>query len=281
MLLLDLQFFADEGGDSSLATSAESVEADASAAEADTATAEESVESEPTFDELIKGKYKKDYDNAVKGVLNKRFKNQADLQGKIDSLSPILDMVSSRYGVQRKRNGDFDVEALTQKIEEDNSMWEQEAFERGVDVETLKEMKKLERQNESLKAREQERQNREGFERLVQQAEQAKAFYPDLDLEIEMMDEDFGRLIANGIDVKTAYEVRHHDDIMTSSMQYAVQHTKENISRNIQAGHRPQENGTNASSSSSVGSVDVSKLTLKDLEDIKRRAANGEHITFA
>jgi hypothetical protein len=160
-------------------------------------------------------------------------------------------------------------------------MYEQEAFERGIDVDTLKQIKQLERQNAMQQRQIQDAQRREGFERLVQQANEAKQFYPDFDLDTEMSNEGFGRLIANGIDAKTAYEVVHMDEIRTSEMQYAVQRTKENVSRDIQSGKRPQENGMSSNASSSVGALDPSKLTLEQIREYAQRAANGEKITFA
>lgn len=282
ILDLNLQLFADElGGESSLATDTGAEAPETSAVEgAEQATPESVEETKPTFDDLIKGDYKKDYDKAVKSAINKRFRNQANLQKQLDAQAPILEMLSNKYGVAVTDKG-FDVDAIQRKLDEDNAMYEQEAFERGIDVDTLKQIKQLERQNAIQQRQLQEAQRKEGFERLVQQANEAKKIYPDFDLDTEMMDEGFGRLIANGIDAKTAYEVVHMNDIMTSGMQYAVQHTKENISRDIQSGKRPQENGTSSNASSSVGSVDVSKLSLEQIREYAQRAANGEKITFA
>lgn len=282
ILDLNLQFFADElGGEGSLATDTGAEAPETSAVEgAEQATPESVEETKPTFDDLIKGDYKKDYDKAVKSAINKRFRNQANLQKQLDAQAPILEMLSNKYGVAMTDKG-FDVDAIQRKLDEDNAMYEQEAFDKGIDVDTLKQMKQLERQIAIQQRQLQEAERREGFERLVQQANEAKKIYPDFDLDTEMMDEGFGRLIANGIDAKTAYEVVHMNDIMTSGMQYAVQHTKENISRDIQSGKRPQENGTSSNASSSVGSVDVSKLSLEQIREYARRAANGEKITFA
>lgn len=282
ILDLNLQLFADElGGESSIATDTGAEAPETSAVEgAEQATPESVEETKPTFDDLIKGDYKKDYDKAVKSAINKRFRNQANLQKQLDAQAPILEMLSNKYGVAVTDKG-FDVDAIQRKLDEDNAMYEQEAFERGIDVDTLKQIKQLERQNAIQQRQLQEAQRKEGFERLVQQANEAKKIYPDFDLDTEMMDEGFGRLIANGIDAKTAYEVVHMNDIMTSGMQYAVQRTKENISRDIQSGKRPQENGTSSNASSSVGSVDVSKLSLEQIREYAQRAANGEKITFA
>lgn len=290
MLLLNLQYFAEgesSGGDVGIATDTGAEVSSVDVAGTDTQATEqatpENVEEKPTFDELIKGDYKKDYDKAVRKAINKRFKNQQDLQGKLDRLTPLLDVVGTRYGVMPTEEG-YDVEALISKIEDDNALYEQEAFEKGIDVETLKQQKKLERQNKALNQKlqsmEQDRQRQEAFNKVLAEAEQVKAIYPNFNLDEEMLNPDFGRLLARDIPVQTAYEVIHKDEILTQGMQYAVQHTKENIVRDIQSGQRPIENGMSSQSGTSVGGKDVTKFTLKDFEDIKRRAANGEKITF-
>ena len=280
MLLLNLQFFAEEGSTDQPATGTEGEATDAGTAEGADQATPESVEERPSFDELIKGDYKKEFDEKVQGAIAKRFKNQADLQGQLDKMNPILDMVSSRYGIAKTDKG-YDIEAIQKKLEEDDSMYEQEAFDRGMDVATLKQIKNLERQNAFLKQQQQEAEQRRGFERLVQQANEAKQIYPDFDLDVEMTNPDFGRLVGVGVDAKTAYQVVHNDELMAAGMQYAVQHTKENISRNIQSGQRPAENGMSNNSPSNLGAQDPSKLTLKEFEDIKQRAMRGERISFA
>jgi hypothetical protein len=63
-------------------------------------------------------------------------------------------------------------------------------------------------------------------------------------------------------------------------MEYAVKTTKEKISKSIQSGTRPQENGLSSQSATSPGDIDLSKLTLAQIRDFTARAQAGERITF-
>ena len=45
-------------------------------------------------------------------------------------------------------------------------------------------------------------------------------------------------------------------------------------------GLRPAENGTNTSSKPVEQKIDISKLTAKDIDELSKRAARGEKITF-
>lgn len=240
-----------------------------------------------SWKDLIKGRYKKEYDESVKAAVNKRFKNQQNLQSQIDSIDPLVRMMAQKYGVQANPDGSIPIDQLQAKLDADNSMYEQEAFQRGMSVEDLKQMKQLERENMQLKRESQRSQEQRDWDEIVAQSEQVKQMYPQFDLDAEMENRDFGRLLAtmrrSGFPnpVQTAYEAVHRDEIMGGAMRYAVQQTEQKISNAIQSGmNRPQENGTGQASSAGIGAMDPSKLTKEQLNDIKRRAERGERITF-
>lgn len=283
--------FSEESADSSLAMDT-AVGADTATSigsidtpEASTDAAQENVadsQAEESFDSLIKGKYKSDYDAKIKEAIDKRFKNQKDNGVVLDRLEPLFRTLQSKYGLA----GNLDVDALVNAIENDNSLYEQEAFQKGIDVETLKQMKRLEAENTRLKALDQARMQdeaqREQYNKLIADAEAVKAIYPGFDLDAEMSDPDFGRLVSVGIPMQTAYEVKHKDQIMSNAMQYAVNRTASNLSASIQSGmKRPTENGTSAmATTSSAGTLDPSHLSAKDFAELKRRAERGERISF-
>lgn len=58
------------------------------------APAAEEQDPEKEWDSLRKGKYKAQYDRDVQQTIQARFKNQQDLQGQMDKLSPILQYVA-------------------------------------------------------------------------------------------------------------------------------------------------------------------------------------------
>ena len=116
---------------------------------------------------------------------------------------------------------------LVEAIEEDDSYYEEEALRRGVSVEQLKSMKKLERDNESMRRALEDQQRRENAERVyagwVKQAEELKTIYPAFDLQEECRNEQFVGLLQNNVDVRTAYEVIHRDEILGGAMQYTAE----------------------------------------------------------
>lgn len=280
MLKFDLQLFAEESTVESPVTE----DTGATTEGADMATATEG-EAPQSFDELIDSnpEYKEALGQRVQDAIAKRFKNQKDLQKQLDGLTPGLDILAQKYGLEAV-DGKYDYEALMQKVMNDDKLYEEEAYARGMSVDDLKHMKQLEAENAQLNAQRaaqaQEEASREEFEKIARQAEDVKAIYPNFDLGVELENPDFGRLVANNVPVLTAYQVVHNDEILAGGMQFAVQKTKEQISKSIQSGKRPQENGLSSQSATSPGELDPSKLTLKQINEIKARAQTGERITF-
>jgi len=285
-LLFNLQLFGEEG-------SADAGEFAGSIAEVSegegvaTTTEEQPVAQVDEWDTLIKGKYKEQYGKAINDAVNKRFKHQKDLQGQIDAIDPIIRTIAQKYDVKADALGNIPINVLQQKIDSDNSLYEQEAYERGMSVEDLKTMKSLERENAQLRRATQYTEEQREWDALVAQGEELKQTYPAFDMDNEMLNPQFGKLLAtfqrSGFPnaVQIAYETVHRDQIMGGAMQYAVEQTKQKISNSIQSGMtRPQENGTSQTAAGAPTALDPSKLTREEIADIKRRAARGERITF-
>lgn len=282
----NLQLFGEEGmAEGDLANpSAEVSEGDGVATE----TEEQPVATADEWDTLIKGKYKEQFGKAVSDAVNRRFKNQKDLQGQIDAIDPIVQAIAQRYGIAPDASGRIPIDALSDKVLNDNDLYEKEAFERGMSVEDLKQLKSLERENAQLKRATQMSQEQREWMDIEAQGEELKAMYPSFDMDTEMLNPEFGKSLAffksSGIysdPVRRAYELVHRDEIMGGAMQYAVQQTQQKISNSIQSGMaRPQENGTSQTAAGAPTALDPSKLTKEQIEDIKRRAARGERITF-
>lgn len=287
--LLNLTLFGDEGmadtGDLANSTAenpvGDGVATDTTGDQIATETGDES------WDSLIKGRFKDDYEKAVQNVINKRFKNQRDLQSQIDSIDPMMRALAQKYSIGNNPDGSIPIQALIQKVMDDNSMYEDEAFQRGMSVDDLKQFKALERENAALKRQSQMSAEQEEWNRLVEQGNAVKEVYPDFDLDTEMNNPQFGRLLAtmqrSGFPnpIQTAYEAVHREEIMGGAMAYAVNQTKQKISNSIASGqNRPQENGSTQRSAGTATGLDPSKLSKADIENIKMRASRGERITF-
>ena len=230
------------------------------------------------FEEMIKGDYKEQFDARVKQILERRFKGQAELeQFKTDS-QEIFDLMFAKYGVK-------DLKSLQKAVQEDDSYFEEAAAAENLSVEQYKYKMKLERENAQKDAALREIERRENANKAYaewqRQAESLKTRYPNFSLENEAaQNPQFVKLLQNGIDVKTAYETVHHDEILSGAMMQTANAVRKNVTDSIKArGLRPSENGINAQAGVIVKN-DVSKLTPKDRAEIARRVLMGETIKF-
>lgn len=231
------------------------------------------------FEKLIKGEYKDLYDARMQDTIQRRLKGTKETVDKYNALSPTLEMLGKKYGVDHN-----DIEALTKAIEEDDAFYEEEALKRGMTVEQLKEIRKIEKENADLKREMQEKTAKERANQLytqwMEQAKNAKTVYPSLDLRTEMQNPKFVDLLRSNIDVRTAYEVIHKDEILPAAMQFTAKTVEQKLTNKIIAnGARPNENGISSQSSAVVKS-DVSQLTKADRDEIRRRVARGDKISF-
>ncbi|MBQ5667129.1 MAG: hypothetical protein IIV40_03040 [Oscillospiraceae bacterium] len=234
---------------------------------------------EEEFEALIKGKFKDLYDSRMQDTIQKRLKNSKEAAQSFEKASPILEVLAKKHGVDVK-----DLDGLKKAIEEDDSYFEEEAMARGLSVQQYKEIRKMEQENAQLRAFQQEQQNKQNADRLtaawMKQAESAKQIYPSFDLQTELQNPEFVNLLKANVDVKTAFEVLHKDEIIPAAMQYTAQQVEQKIVNKIMAGgKRPSENGT-SSQASSITKSDVSALTPADIAEVNRRVARGEKITF-
>jgi hypothetical protein len=222
----------------------------------------------------------KDLDDArVQNIVQKRIAKYKDTEAKYNEISPVLDMLGKKYGVK----GD-DMAALRKAIEEDDSYYEDEAMELGISVKQLKEVKKVQRENEALQRQLNEQATKEkvaqDYAKWMDQARQAQQIYPTLDIRAEINNQQFADLLRAGIDVRTAYEVVHKDEIIPQAMRIAADKAAQNVTTKIMAnGQRPVENGA-GNKATVVTKSDVSALTKADRDEIARRVARGEKITF-
>lgn len=250
-------------------------------------------QTEETFESLTGrgGRFHKEYGAAVKAAVDKRFKNQADNQKIIDQMNPVLQMAAQRYGVAPGENGAINYDALMMAMANDNALYEKEAFDRGMSVEDLKQMKQLEMQNEQLRRRTEEyarqKEADEQWASIMQQAEMVKATYPDFNIDVELNNPQFGQLLAtlqnSGFPdpLMTAFQTIHQSEIMAQGMAYAVNRTAQNVGRSIASGaRRPQENGMSSQAPAQFQAVDPSKLSLNDINAMIARAERGEKIQF-
>lgn len=117
------------------------------------------------------------------------------------------------------------------------------------------------------------------YDGLSREAEELKKLYPGFDLKGELSNPRFRAMMASPeIDMRSAYEICHRDEIFSSAMASAARVAREKTVQGILAtGTRPNE--TEAADGSSLG-TDVKSLSKKQRAQYARRAALGERVTF-
>lgn len=245
-------------------------------------TASSAEDRRAAFEELIKGEYKPEFDERMQQVINRRFKESKQQEEKLASLQPVLDALGSKYGVDTT-----DLEKLKAAIDEDDSYYQEEADKRGLTVSQLKQMRQMERENAQFKAaldmQQKQEQAANVYARWEQEGQAVKQLYGDFDLRSECQHPETGRnfvrLLQNGIDVKTAYEVVHKDELLSGAIGYAVQSAQKRTMDNIRArGMRPQENGAGGSIATQIVKSDPAKWTKADRKEVARRVLRGERV---
>lgn len=273
---MNLQLFAD--GAAATGVTGAAAESQTSSAEVQGAPNAQVTEEKPRdlnadFEALIRGEYKEQYNKRVQETVRKRMKGTQDTVDKYNAMVPLMELLGSKYGTS-------DIAALTKAVEEDNGLWEQEASERGISAEQLRQQKKLERDVKLMEQRLAEDSQRQAYEQLHRQTEELKNLYPNFDLDTELQNQNFVKMLRSGIDPKTAFEVIHHDEILPAAMQWAVQQTKEQTAKAVAANAaRPTENSVSSQSAATV-KKDFSKMSGAEIRDIRERVMRGEKFRF-
>ncbi len=231
------------------------------------------------FDALIRGEYKDLYEGKLKDTISKRLKGTEETVTRYNQLSPVLDLLAGKYGVDAN-----DVEALSKAIEDDETFYEDEALEKGLTVQQVKELRKMQRENKALKAEMEQRRSKEEADRTLaawtDEAKQIKEIYPSFDMKTELENPKMQKLLLNGFSMMDAFKALHSDEIIGGAMQYTAGQIAKKVANNIASGkNRPAEGAMGGKSAVTV-KRDVSQLTKADRQEIIRRAQRGALIGF-
>lgn len=105
---------------------------------------------------------------------------------------------------------------------------------------------------------------------------EVQKLYPGFVLATELKNRDFFNLCYNGVDIMTAYQVLHLDDIITSAMSYAVSELKRAGMLNGSASGRVREAALDSGTAKTR--QEKPKLTKKERNELIRRAERGETV---
>lgn len=294
---LHLQLFA-EGGDGAAGAAAQGDQGGEGTAtviygvqpeaqQQDTATQKPAGDPEDrsaAFEELIKGDYKDQYAKRVEDTVNKRLKGLKGKAEGFDKLQPMVELLARKYGIEPGENGSYDHDAILKAAEEDGSWIEDRAAKNGLTIEQQRQFDRMERENAQLHEQMQQRKAQESADKIYAQwmgeAEALKKTYGKFDLEAEMQNPDFLRLLQSGVSMEGAFKAVHMDELMRGGMEYAVRETAKQAAAKVAAnGNRPRENGSSGNAAA-IYKSDVNSLTDSDLDEVIRRVKNGERISF-
>lgn len=229
------------------------------------------------FEKLISEQFKEQFEEILKEKISKYEQENKLLKNRLSQSDEVLDMLSDRYS-------SGSVKELKEALEADNSLFADKADKYGMDVHSYRYMRNLERENARNKAQlEKSAMEKDMAEKMKLWYTQSGAVageYPDFNLAEEIENPAFVNLIKNGIDMKTAYEVLHHNDILNRIRTQNASEAKKAAVMELEArNNRPVENGL-SSQSSAVIKKNVAMLTPEERAEIAKRAARGEVISF-
>ena len=221
------------------------------------------------YADLIKSDdYKEEHKAYMDKTIGDRLKKYKGMEESLGKHKELLDIVASKYGVNPDDENYLQV--LQQKIDEDDSYYENYAMEHDMSTEEARKIVSMERKvaraDAEKKEQEKQEQLRQHIMLLRQNAEKTKAQFPEFDLDTEMQDEKFRRLCAvNNGDTTAAYMACHWNDVITNQVQRASQRIQSQTAQAVASNKaRPIENGL-SSSAPSVVQQDFSKMNLQQL----------------
>lgn len=234
--------------------------------------------SRKTFEELVNSE---EYSEEAKEYMNKHFSKRLSkfkgYEAENAKMKEILEMQNLRYGLDSSSATYLDDYA--KKVQNDTKLFEDEALEMGVPVEEYLKIKNAEliisqnKRNEENRQRNSVIQNH--LQNMIGQAEQLKTEFPNFDIEKELNDNRFKRLVdppelgGAGISVKDAYFAVHNKEIMKATVSNAVNQAQIRTANAVTSNkERPVENGL-SNNASVIIKDDPSQFKLDDFKKIK------------
>lgn len=232
-------------------------------------------EEKPSFDALIKGDYKEDFENRVRAIIDRRFKT---VNAELASVRPIMALLRQRYEIE---DGAGAAKAVLKALRNDEAYWSAGADEVGMKPEQYRRLMQAEAESRELRALLNSQQTRERsaelYRALNEQYSQMRERYPDFDLREELRrNPRFGMLLERGIDMQTAYQVCHQDELLSQAAQNAENQTLSRVRANRA---RPNENGSGGAQPVKLSS-DPSKWSREQFREVGRRVSRGERIVL-
>lgn len=281
--VMNLQLFADGAEGTGATGTAAASQTGESPAQGTEQTSAAPAITEEQFMELMNGQFKSVVNKHTEGIVKNRLKGTKAQLARYEKLNPVLELLAQRYGTPTD-NDDF-AEIVTKAIEEDDAFFAEEAERRGIDVESMRQISKAERENAAMRKMISEQENQREADRILRgwmdEADKLRELYPSFDLQTEMENPDFVELIRLPIfDLKKAYEFLHRDELQAAASKIVAQQMEQKVANSVASNSRlPVENGVSAASAATA-QRDVRSLTRADREKLNLEIAAGKRVTF-
>lgn len=234
--------------------------------EAEASEAESKAPARPTYKELIESdEYREEHEKHVRRLIRDRLKGR-DAQAEADM--EILRYVGQKYGLDASSDS-FKADLL-EAVKSDDGIYEKYAEEHDVPIAEAKRMVGLEQQLEKVGREAEERKIAAENERIINELRErgnaTKAEYPEFDLDTQMKDMRFRRLVAAlGGDTTQAYEALNHKALQRSAVAAAESRAQAAVIGSVKANRlRPSDGGISGSPSASAApdfrSMNISEL---------------------
>lgn len=222
-----------------------------------------------SYADLIKSdEYKEEHKAYMDKTISDRLKKYKGIEEDNAKYKGILDTVAYKYGVNTEDENFLSV--LKEKIDADDSYFENYAMEHDISPEEARRIVTMERKAAQFDAekaqREKQEQVRQQIMVLRQNAEKTKSQFPQFDLDTEMQDERFRRLCAaNNGDTTAAYMACHWNEILPATVQMASKKIQAQTAQAVALNKaRPVENGISTYAPSVVQN-NFSNMNLQQL----------------
>lgn len=234
----------------------------------------------------------RDYDSEFKTILdtpefNQRIQDIIAKRAKkmntfMEDLTPALEILGEKYGVDTSDVSKLDAKALAQAIVGDKSFYEDMADKMGTDAENAMRISQRNREAERMRRQAEDVLQQQAFNQhmdgLKRQAAVLKQNFPDFDLDREMQNERFRKMTSpsGGLSVEDAYFAIHHREISQAQATANAQRAAQALSNSIQSGRNvPAQNGAAGKTSAPVANKLYSQMTPAEREAYKKRLVSG------
>lgn len=223
-----------------------------------------------SYADLIKSdEYKEEHKAYMDQTLAKRFKKYEGLEERSNKMKGVLDVVAQKYNLD-SNSEDF-IEKLTEAVNADDAYVENYAIEHDLSNEEARKQinmqRKLDMFEREKQISEEQRAKDERTNRLYMNAEKVKAVFPQFDLETELSNPKFVELCAaTNEDVMSVYKLIHQDELFAMQTQAMANQLQQKVAQAVTTNaSRPQENGLSGQQAAAVVSPDFKSMSREQL----------------